>query len=176
MNLVPGIDKDSKISPGIRMPTIKKYNSTKEKMLDSGVWLLSKDTALVLNNKEEKTKINADNVLRLMGFGSSVNTGIKAFDDHRKEIKDRIISGIESMDNLKLEASFWDDSSMELELASFGINIIDPNHEDGMVRSDLHFFRIYVNKKISSTFWVKSTSEDTKLAYVASSYVFVPRA
>ena len=100
MNLVPGIDKDSKISPGIRMPTIKKYNSTKEKMLDSGVWLLSKDTALVLNNKEEKTKIDADNVLRLMGFGSSVNTGIIAFDNHRKEIKDRIISGIKSMENL----------------------------------------------------------------------------
>jgi len=111
VKLVEGIDKDSIISPGIKEPTIIKYNSTKKFMLDSGVWMLSKDTALVLTNKEEKTKIDADNILRLMGFGSSVNTGIKVFDNHRKEIKDRIISGIKSMENLELKASFWAESS-----------------------------------------------------------------
>jgi len=78
------------------------------------------------------------------------------------------------MDNLKLEASLWDKNSMELELVSFCINTICPNHEDGMVRAYLHFFRIYVNKNISSTFWFKSTSEEIKLEYVASSYLFVP--
>jgi len=77
----------------MRIPTIKKYYVTKEKMMESKLWMLSKETTAVLDNKEKETKIEIDNVLRLM-FGSSVNTGIKVFDDHRKEIKDRIISGI----------------------------------------------------------------------------------
>lgn len=93
MNSVPGIDKDSTICLGMRIPTIKKYYVTKEKMMESKLWMLSKETTAVLDNKEKETKIEIDNVLRLM-FGSSVNTGIKVFDDHRKEIKDRIISGI----------------------------------------------------------------------------------